>query len=316
MAITVFEGAFQKMDESIINILGNQTAALINVISPIILAGFGLYILLIAMSYIKGNAEPIELGFDMIYRFIAWSVILGLALNISNYTSIVVAIVNELPNELAQIVTGTAGTPVINSLDSLLDAYYEGIKKLFADVEFLDVGGYVSAGVITFILLICGLPFIVVAGGFILLSKIMSAVLLVLGPIFIVLALFPATRQYFSLWVGQIVNYMLMLVIIHILAAIQISYLTNIANTSVQLSWYTSLTIGSTSMLFFVVVLKVPDIAGALSNGLAINGFTGAYRGLGGGKSIFGKKKDPDSDKDKGKDKGNQNKIKPENQGI
>lgn len=97
MAITIFSDAFTKMDETIINILGNQTAALISVISPIIIACFGLYLLLIAMSYIKGGAEPIDLGVDLIYRFIAWAVILGVAINAGTYTSIVVAIVTELP---------------------------------------------------------------------------------------------------------------------------------------------------------------------------------------------------------------------------
>lgn len=320
MAITIFDDAFTKMDDTIINILGTQTGALINIISPIILACFTLYVLLIAMSYIKGEAQPVEMGFDLIYRMIAWAVILGLSMNIGNYTSIVVTIVNTLPNELTQAISGNASASVTNSLDQLISLYIDRINELFQDIDFLDVGGYVAASLITLILCVCAIPFLVVCGGFILLAKIMSAILLVLGPMFIILALFPATRQYFSLWVGQIVNYMLILVIINILATIQISFLTNVINTSVDLDFTTSLSIGIASLLFFVVVLKVPDISSALSNGLAINGFNSAYRSLGGGKG-GGSNKGGGNDSDKGsKGSGSKNtvtsKIKPEKKGV
>lgn len=320
MAITIFDDAFTKMDDTIINILGTQTGALINIISPIIFASFTLYVLLIAMSYIKGEAQPIEMGFDLLYRIIAWAVILGLSMNIGNYTGIVVTIVNNLPNELTQAISGNANTSVTNGLDQLISLYIDRINELYNDIDFLDVGGYVAASVITLILCVCAIPFLVAAGGFILLAKIMSAVLLVLGPVFIILALFPATRQYFSLWLGQIVNYMLMLLIINILATIQIAFLTDVINTSVDLDFTTSLSIGVASMLFFVVVLKVPDISSSLSNGLAINGFNSAYRSLGGGRgNSGGGKNDGGSGGDKGsKDSKNSitSKIKPEKKGV
>lgn len=317
MAITIFSDAFTKMDDTIINILGNQTAALMSVISPIIIACFGLYLLLIAMSYIKGGAEPIDLGVDLIYRFIAWAVILGVAMNIGNYTNIVVTIVNELPTELANTISGTPATPVTNGLDGLLDLYYNAMQKMFDEVGFADVGGMVLAAVVCAILLICAVPFIVASAAFMLLAKIMSAVLLVLGPIFIVLALFPATRQYFSLWVGQVVNYVLMLVVLQILATIQISFLTDVMNTSVDLTMLTSLTIGAASMLFFVVVLKVPDLTSALSNGMAITGFGSAYRALGAGRGGQNSRGGGGGggDSDKGKSSG-KNTIRSEKQGL
>ena len=317
MAITIFSDAFTKMDETIINILGNQTAALISVISPIIIACFGLYLLLIAMSYIKGGAEPIDLGVDLIYRFIAWSVILGVAINAGTYTSIVVAIVTELPTELGNVISGTTSAPVTNGLDGLLDLYYNAMADLYEDIDFFDVGGMVFATLVCGILLVCAIPFIIAAGAFILLAKIMSSILLVLGPLFIVLALFPATRQYFSLWVGQAVNYILMLVVLQILATIQIQFLTDVVNTGVELNLMTSLSIGATSLLFFVVVLKVPDLTAALSNGLAITGFGSAYRALGGGRSQSGHR-DSSGGGDKGDkgDKGGKNTIKSEKSGL
>lgn len=289
MAVTIFSDIFQKMDDAVVNTLGSKTAEIINIISPVMMSAFILYVVLITMSYMKNGTDPAEIGLDLIQRIISWAIVIGLSMNIGNYTSIVVPMVKGIPEELTQVITGTTGTTVTNSLDALVTLYINRIAELFEGLSFTDIGGYIGAGIISLILIIFGIPFLVIAGGFILLAKVMVAILLVIAPIFIGLALFPATRQFVTLWVAQVVNYGLLLLIISVIATIQIDFLTNVIDTSVDLDMGAGFLIGTTSGIFLIVLLKAPEMASALSGGMVINGFGQAGRSFGGvGKSVGG----------------------------
>ena len=289
MAVTIFQDVFAKMDSAVINVLGTKTSQVMNIVSPVIMSAFILYVLLIAISYIKNGTDPSEIGVDILQRLLSWAVIIGLAFNMGNYTSIVVPMVQGIPQDIIGVITGTNSTDVTNSLDALVTLYTDKLAELFANIDFADIGGYISASLIALILIIFGLPFLIIAGGYILLAKIMVAILLCLAPIFIGLALFPATRQFASLWVSQVVNYGILLLVISILATIQIDFLTNVVNTTVDLDASAGFMIGITSGIFLIVLLKAPELASALSGGMVLNGWSAGGRALGGaGKAMGG----------------------------
>lgn len=302
MAITVFSDVSQKMDDAVLTVLGAKTTALISVISPVIMSAFLLYVLLVVMSYMKNGTDPAEMGVDMIQRLIGWSVIIALSMNIGTYTDTIVPMVNGIPQEITNAILGNSGDNINNALDSLATQYVDKINEMFEGLDFTDIGGFLIAFLISLILAVLGLPFLIIAGGYILLAKIAIGVLLVLAPAFIVMALFPTTRNFASLWVGQVVNFGLLILIMNILASIQIEFLTGMT-TSAELDMSTGFMIGITSGLFLVVLLKAPEIASALSGGMVLNGYTQAGksvtggvnaasgvagRGLTGGKSVVG----------------------------
>lgn len=75
--------------------LGGKTAEIINIVSPVIMSAFLLYVLLVTMSYMKNGTDLTEIGGDLIQRFIGWSVIIGLSMNISNYNEVAVPMVTK-----------------------------------------------------------------------------------------------------------------------------------------------------------------------------------------------------------------------------
>lgn len=283
MAITIVTDIVNQFDTVINSALTGKTAEVINIISPVIMAGFILYVLLVVMSYMKNGTDLSEIGGDLIQRFIAWSVIIGLSMNISNFNEVVVPIVNNVPNEISQAISGNTATTVTQNLDNLANMYSQAIVKMMDAIELTDISGMIISALLALIVLFGGCIFLIIAGGSLVLIKIMTAILLLLAPIFIGLALFPATRNFTPLWVGQVANFGLMTILISIITTIEIGILNNIINTNTELDMSQSITICIANGISIVVLWIVPQVASALSGGMALAGYAQAGRGVSGG---------------------------------
>lgn len=321
MAFTFLTEIFTEIDSVLLTTLGSKTASIINIISPVIMSAFLLYVLLVTMSYMKNGTDIAEMGGDLIQRFLSWAVIIGLSMNIGNFTSIVVPITNGVPQEIMQAISGSTDSTITGSLDNLIGMYIEVLSKMFNDIELMDIGGYLAGIFVGGIMVIGGFIFVIIACGYILLAKVTTAILLVIAPIFLSLALFPATRQYASLWVGQAVNAGLILIIISVVCAVEVGILDRAVSGVTDLDITTASKVALASGIFTVFLMRVPDIASALSGGMVLNGYTqtgrtissfmpkpspsknGGQGGAGGGKSGGGG------------GKGSGNSIKPESAG-
>lgn len=285
MAVTIVSDIYQKIDDVINTTLGSKTAEVINIISPVIMSAFILYVLLVAMSYMKNNSDITEIGGDLIQRFIGWSVVIGLSMNIGNFTSIVVPMVNGIPQEIMQIFNGgTAGTGIETQLDTLIDGYIETLTTGWDNASGIESS--IIALVVSLVVVVCGILSVVITSSYLLLAKLVVAVLLVIAPIFISLALFPTTRQYASLWVAQVVNFGLLLILTSVVASVQLALLN--ALTGSELTWTYAFQLAVTSGVFIVIFMKIPEIASALSGGMVLNGYNQTGRAVAGGAKTAG----------------------------
>lgn len=274
MGFTFLTEIFTEIDSVLLTTLGSKTASIINIISPVIYSAFILYVLLVTMSYMKNGTDIMEMGGDLIQRFLSWAVIIGLSMNIGNFTSVVVPITNGVPQEIMQAISGSADSTITGSLDNLIGMYLEVIAKMFNDIEFMDIGGYLAGIFVGGIMVIGGFIFVIIACGYILLAKVTTAILLVIAPIFLSLALFPATRQYASLWVSQAVNAGLILIIISVVCAVEVGILERAVSGVTDLDITTASKVALASGIFTVFLMRVPDLASALSGGMVLNGYT------------------------------------------
>lgn len=93
------------------------------------------------------------------------------------------------------------------------------------------------------------------------------------------MALFPTTRNYASLWVTQAVNYGLLLLIVTVISAFQITIISSILEGP-DLTISSAISVSSISALFIVVLINAPQIASALSGGMVLNGYTQAGKSI------------------------------------
>ncbi|UZA49985.1 type IV secretion system protein (plasmid) [Moraxella bovis] len=282
MAIEIFGNIFQKIDNVVQSEIITSVSNVSDVLSPIMISAFTIYLLFVFLSYWQGSGLEGTLV-DLLKRVMAWAVVIGFGANLSAYNNTVVPIVMNLGDGLVDLFNGTDGN-IGSSLDNLgtqlVDIVVKNNDKANELPMPFGLGDKIAVIFKNAIIIISFGIFLIIAGAYIILAKVMTAILAVLGPIFICLALFPATRQYFMSWVNQVVNYSLYLVVVNVTASIFIGYLnSDFGLAGIEAETETGLVeVFLTSLIFFVVLLKLPELASGLAGGIANTGFGGAIQ--------------------------------------
>jgi hypothetical protein len=119
------------------------------------------------------------------------------------------------------------------------------------------------------------------------LSSIALAVLLALGPLFVALLFFDATRRLFVAWVAQLTNYALITVLTVMVAALLLrivqSYAAQTAARGPDIVVVDALHMILVSVLVLLILRQVMPIASGLAGGVSLNSFGLASRSVGWG---------------------------------
>jgi len=241
-------------------------------ITPLVSICFGIYVMLITINYLRGAETDPVMDFGM--RCVGWAVVIGLGLNASNYTSIVIPIVTGLGGDLANAVSG--GTVTANSLDQLALTYLQIINDGFTAADGFSGFTYIGTEILVTlkaVIVIFGLvPFLVAATLAIIVANTGSLLVAMVGPLFFAALLFPATRQYFSSWVNTAFSYALIPLFIAVIATISVGLSQQMINqpgggTLVDAS-FTSVFLSAIGNLILLFLLKqVSALASSLSAG-------------------------------------------------
>jgi type IV secretion system protein VirB6 len=271
--LDVFTKVFDRIDTTVQSTILGNTSNIMSMISPVLLSGFTVYVIFVTWSYFGSTIE--QTMFDLLKRIAAWGVIISFSINVGGYNSSIVPLVMGLGEGLAQAFTGASANA--GALDSLVNLLFEMTK---ANSEAADavtgiegVSEKLSVFFYNIIIIIIFGIFLIIAAAYIVLAKVFLSILVVLGPLFISLALFPATRQFFSAWVNQVVNYNLYFLLINIVGAIFISYMNATFDQTTLLSDAGVIHLIFVCLFFAVILLKLPEMASGLAGGIAANGF-------------------------------------------
>jgi len=136
-----------------------------------------------------------------------------------------------------------------------------------------DFGYYVAGAVVwTLMGLLCVYTMFLIA-----LSGIALAVLLALGPLFITLLLFDATRRFFEAWLAQLTNYALITILTVLVAALLLqvveSYAAQTAARGTAIATVDALNMVLVAVLVFLLLRQIMPIASGLAGGIALSSF-------------------------------------------
>lgn len=274
--IPIFQPIFEKIDNTLISVLGSKASTLIGLLSPIVAVCFAIYVMLVIMSYQKDNASWSGSTIDMIKRIAAWGVIISFSMNVGFYMGTVVPMVNGIPIELSNVLTNESSNGNVNNVDSIISYYITVIQEMWAKASGIQAS--IAAAFNIVLLIALGIPVVVMMAAYLLLAKLFLAILVAIGPLFLCMALFPVTRQYATLWIGQVVNFMLLGVLMNVTAVVMINILLGLQVDPLTASLVDILAYGVIALLFFIIILRIPDLSSALSGGVAANGFGSAVQ--------------------------------------
>lgn len=251
--------------------IGDNTARLALALEPAVMVLATLYVMAWGYLQLTGRIEePFSTG---VRRILVLALILGASLRLWLYNSVIVDTFYTAPAQLAAAVVGSADP--VGTIDAIWNQGGGVAAQLWDKGGVLngDFGFYLAGGVVWLLIgLLCVYAMFLIA-----LSAIATAVLLALGPLFIVMLLFERTRRLFEAWIAQLVNYALISVLTVMVAALLLqivaSYAAQTAARGAAILTVDALDMVLMAALVFLLLRQVMPIAAALAGGLALNGF-------------------------------------------
>jgi type IV secretion system protein VirB6 len=277
MALVGFFATFWSwLNGQLAGYIGDNTARLAGILEPVVVTLATIYVMAWGYLHLMGKInEPIDAGLK---RIALIALVLGVGLRLWLYNTLIVDTFYNAPAQLAAAMVG-ANDPV-GTIDAIWDSGGIVAGNLW-DKGGLWKGdfGFYLAGAVVWCLMgvLCVYAMFLIA-----LSSIALAVLLALGPLFIGLLFFDATRRFFSAWVAQLANYALITLLTVMVAALLLrvvqSYAAQTAARGSAILTVDALNMMLIAVLVFLVLRQVMPIASALAGGLALHSFGIASR--------------------------------------
>lgn len=274
---TVFADITKTLGADLTENLFQMSGDFISGLAPVFSTLFGIYLLMIVFSYWSGGGMT-EMAVDLFKKMIVWSLLIAFAFNAATYFEWA-QWAYALPDDLGQLFGNK------NYGASGLDASMDELSKLVRKIEdarnelsWYDVGTnfvYIIAAdaIMFFCLLVFGFCF-----AFYMLGKISLAMVLMIGPLFLGFLMFPATRSWGMNWIGQVLNYVILILLFVILGIIQQKFFdaqissvigSDFENTAILLGLIPTFTLAT--VLFIIVAINIPNIAQSLTGGAVVS---------------------------------------------
>jgi type IV secretion system protein VirB6 len=260
--------------------IGDNTARVAAALEPAVVTLGTLYVMVWGYLQLTGRVEePFGMG---LRRIVTLAVVLGVALRLWLYNSIIVDTFYNAPTQLAAAVVGS--TDPIHTIDSIWEQGGAVASNLLhKGAWYEDWGFHIVALVVWAIMgLLCVYTMFLIA-----LSHVALSILLALGPLFIALLLFDSTRRLFDAWLAQLTNYALITLLTVMTAALLLqivqSYATQTAARGAALLTVDALDMVLVTVLVFLFMRQVMPIASSLASGSALSTFGGISRVIGWG---------------------------------
>lgn len=274
-----YEKLFTKLSTGLLTYWQQVAADIAGAITPVATTLLTIYVMLWGWSMMRGViSEPVTDGAGRIIRL---AVVIGIALNVGRYNTYLADMLWNSPDALAGVVASgySDSNTSMQFLDKLMGQFYD-MGQAYNDKANADSG---VTGIPDLSLWCTGLAIwvsgILVTGyaAFLLaLSKIAIAILLGVGPLFILMTIFEPTKRFFDSWVGQALNYVFLVLLtaaaIKLVMTIIQTYLgapaviAALADPSINQA-LPAIVFGIIGVL---VMMQLPSMASALGGGVAI----------------------------------------------
>lgn len=237
----IYQFLWDGVDPVLTGFITGGATAVMDVVRPIGVTFTTVYVVWWAIGVVLNRvSEPLQ---DGIIRLFRMAIIITIAFTGGYYLNLIVPFALNAPSELATaIITSGApagaafGTPssVPNMLDEGLGKGWDAGFGLFEIYSTADgVAASLLALPFAFVgifVLIVSLIFTGVAAALLFTTQIALSILLALGPLFIMLAIWESTTKFFEAWVAQTANFMLLFVIVGSVLAITFTFYNEYAD--------------------------------------------------------------------------------------
>lgn len=248
--------------------IGSRAAGVAGALAPVMVTLATIYVMLWGYLHLTGNIkEPILEG---IKRIITIAVILGIGMNLWLYNGPIVDTFFNAPFALS---ASMVGAPPLATIDQIWIRGSDVAALFWANAGVLsgDFGFYLAA---VFVWAITGL-LCVYALFLLVLARIALSILLAIGPFFIAMLFFDATKRFFEAWIAQLANYGLIAILTGAVAALLLALVNSFAGQTVAVGSGIKVQDAGqyllTTVVTFLLMRQVLPMAAGLASGIALS---------------------------------------------
>lgn len=280
-----FQDAYRHIDVLLANFAAVKSTAITLVIMPGITTCLSIGWIMYGVAHWQGKVEEPFMAF--VEKTVKMGAILFFATNAAEYNDIVIQTFQDSPVALASALSGTpAADATLSGMGVVLDESIDHVNNIasafFHKASFTDLYPIVLGALVVAV----GFPVTIAAGFLIALSKVASALILSLGPLFICALLFEWSKNYFTSYINLLIQYGLVGVLAVGANALILDMFSQVAGTIDALHGMATLNEISaliiTGGLGILTLWQVPSMAAALAGGVSLSTF-GVGRKIAGG---------------------------------
>lgn len=268
----IAEEVENAIDVMLTSFVSSKSAALCAALAPIAITGATIYLLIMGFAIMRGDAnDPLH---TFVWKSFKMALIAGIALSAGEYQVTVMEGTEGIEGALIESMSG------LTSVGALIDEFAKPFADLGQQIWNQAVTGFwpnfgliAAAGFVA----IAQCVIFAIGLGFYLLAKVALAVVLAIGPAYILCAMWPGTEKYTESWLGQLLNYVILKVLVATSIVMLTTFVSQFAAHIAVTSDAVNVIRATTSLLVCcaslgIVMLNLPQIAAALAGGASISG--------------------------------------------
>jgi len=261
---------FDEIDLVLDTYVIDTSTVVINSVTPIFTSLLIIWIAIWGYMLMYGKTESTLT--DAFFKILRIGFILTLGLSVGTYSGVIVDFMFGWPEEVISWVTGNPSGNLSGAIDNLLDSLVGIVSVAWQKGGVFDgnIGFYFIAIIVGGFAVVIG----VILAFLILLSKIVLSILLAVGPIFIMLLLFPTTQKFFESWMASLINYGFLLLLSVLVASVVISFTNTIMDglggAEGLANILGTIKLAIILLLSTLILRQIPQIAANLGGGIAL----------------------------------------------
>lgn len=271
-----YERIFTTLNSTLTGYVSSTASDIINAITPVATTLITIYVMLWGWSMMRGViSEPIT---DGVGRIIRLTIISAIALNVGRYNGFLADWLWNSPDAIASVIASGYSNSVSNAqfLDGIMSRLFDfgeafRLKAMTSPGIFPDFSLLLTA----FAIWGAGLLATGYSAFLLILAKMALAVILAIGPIFVLLTIFESMRRFFDAWIGQALNFVFLVMLtaatIKLILTILQMYLSDASGKLIDPAIDLALPAIVICVVGFLVLVQAPSIASALGGGVAIS---------------------------------------------
>ena len=267
----VFAYIVSQVETPLVSAVSQVVTAFLSFVAAPLKVALVLYIALTGILIIRGEAN--EAGAALLGRFLKMGLVVWVLTGSGIYQQYVYDFFfTTLPQGLANALTsGGTGTIDANSFDLVWIKAWRAGLEVWRTLSWHDI----AEKLVIVLFWACAIVSTVFAFAIWLISRVLLALYIALGPLLIGLVLFPATRSIFERWIGSLISCVILqittVVLLYIVLAVEQQVVGEVA-ASGSTDPMTMIQILFAGIIFFAVAafvaFQLPGVASSLAGGL------------------------------------------------